>query len=177
MTEVDLTEVMRSGIDAVRKDEYLLGLTLLGQAYGGSRGELPAPDGLSYYGLCIALVQKKFKPAVDLCKKAIELQFYHGEHYANLARVYLAAEHRKKAIATVHKGLKVVPEDENLIQLRRELGVRRPPPIPFLSRSNPLNVALGRSRHAREIAAKEAKKKKANEARKPGGGTPSAPTS
>jgi tetratricopeptide (TPR) repeat protein len=173
---VDLTEVMRSGIDAVRKDEYLLGLTLLGQAYSGS-GERPAPDGLSYYGLCIALVQKKFKPAVDLCKKAIELQFYHGEHYANLARVYLAAEHRKKAISTVHKGLKVVPEDENLIRLRRELGVRRPPPIPFLSRSNPLNVALGRSRHARELAAKEEKKKKASEAKKTGGGTPAAPAS
>lgn len=173
MTDEDPTEVMRNGIEAVRKHEYLLGLTLLGQAYSG-RGELPAPDGLSFYGLCIALVQKKFKPAVDLCKKAIELQFYHGEHYANLARVYLAAEHRKKAISTVHKGLKVVPEDENLIQLRRELGVRRPPPIPFLSRDNPLNVVLGRNRHAREVAAREAKKKGAN-GKKPGGGPPAPP--
>lgn len=167
MTDIDPNEAMRSGIEAVKKDEYLLGLSLLSEAYR-RRGEMAAPDGLSYYGLCVALVQKKFKPAVDLCKKAIELQFYHGEHYANLARVYLAADHRRKALSTIQKGLKVVPDDEYLLRLRKELGVRRPPPIPFLPRNNPLNVALGRSRHAREVAAAEKKreKEKAKNARK-----------
>ena len=52
-------------------------------------------------------MQKKYKPAIDLCKRAIELQFYNGDHYANLARVYVAAGNRKKAIETVEQGLKL----------------------------------------------------------------------
>lgn len=159
MTELAPAEAMQRGIEAVRKEEYLLGLTLLGQAYSAGR-DIPAPDGLSYYGLCVALVQKKFKPAVELCKKAIEMQFYHGEHYANLARVYVAGESRRKALTTIERGLQVVPDDDELLRLRNDLGLRRKPPIPFLSRSNPLNVAIGRARHARQVADVEREKEK-----------------
>jgi tetratricopeptide (TPR) repeat protein len=156
LSDFDSTEAMRRGIQAVRQEEYLLGLSLLSDAYS-SRRDVPPPDGLSYYAVCVALVQKKIKPAVDLCKKAIELQFYHPEHYANLARVYIAGENRKKALATVEQGLKVMPEDEALLRMRTELGLRRKPPIPFLPRTNPINVALGRARHAKamEAAAKK----------------------
>ncbi|HSN69032.1 MAG TPA: tetratricopeptide repeat protein [Thermoanaerobaculia bacterium] len=157
MSDFDSTEAMRRGIQAVRQEEYLLGLSLLTDAYS-SRRDVPPPDGLSYYAVCVALVQKKFKPAVDLCKKAIELQFYHPEHYANLARVYMAAENRKKALATVEQGLKVMPEDESLLKLRGELGLRRKPPIPFLPRNNALNVMLGRARHAKQVDAAGKKK-------------------
>ncbi len=157
MSDFDSTEAMRRGIQAVRQEEYLLGLSLLSDAYS-SRRDVPPPDGLSYYAVCVALVQKKIKPAVDLCKKAIELQFYHAEHYANLARVYMAGENRKKALSTVEQGLKVMPEDETLLKLRTELGVRRKPPIPFLPRNNALNVMLGRARHAKEIEAASRKK-------------------
>ena len=80
--------------------------------------------GLSYFGLCLALVQKKFKPAIELCKRAIELQFYNGDHYANLSRVYAAAGNRKKALETVQTGLKLLPEHESLREVRRTLGVR-----------------------------------------------------
>ncbi len=154
MNDLDSTEAMRRGIQAVREEEYLLGLSLLSDAYS-SRRDVPAPDGLSYYGVCVALVQKKFKPAVELCKKAIELQFYHAEHYANLAKVYVTAENRKKALATIEQGLKVSPEDETLLKLRTELGLRRKPPIPFLPRNNALNVMLGRARHAKQVTAKK----------------------
>lgn len=157
MTELEPTEAMRRGIEAVRKQEYLAGLTLLGEAYSAGR-EMPAPDGLSYYALCVALIQKKYKPAVELCKKAIEMQFYHGEHYANLARIYMAGESRKKALTTIEKGLQIIPGDDELLRLRKELGLRRKPPIPFLSRSNPLNVAIGRSQHARQVSAVEREK-------------------
>ncbi len=154
MNDLDSTESMRRGIQAVREEEYLLGLSLLSDAYA-SRRDVPPPDGLSYYGLCVALVQKKIKPAVDLCKKAIELQFYHAEHYANLARVYVAGENRKKALSTIDAGLKISPEDEALLALRRELGLRRKPAIPFLPRGNAINVMLGRARHAKEMASKK----------------------
>jgi tetratricopeptide (TPR) repeat protein len=157
--DFDATEKMRRGIQAVRQEEYLLGLTLLTEAYS-SRRDVPPPDGLSYYAVCVALVQRKFKPAVDLCKKAIEMQFYHAEHYANLARVYVAAENRKKALSTIEKGLKISPEDDALMKLRTELGLRRKPVIPFLPRTNALNVMLGRARHAKEIETKKKPREK-----------------
>jgi tetratricopeptide (TPR) repeat protein len=104
-------------------------------------------------------MQKKFKPAIDLCKRAIELQFYNVDHYANLARVYVAAGNRKKAIEAIEQGLKPHPEDETLLEVRRHLGVRAKPPVPFLDRAHPINVTLGQARHAKKVSTKEPKKK------------------
>ena len=100
-------------------------------------------------------MQKKYKPAVDLCKRAIDLEFYNGDHYANLSRVYLAAGNRKKAIETVEAGLKLMPDHEELRRTRRELGVRSRPSVPFLDRNHPINVTLGQSRHAKKVAERE----------------------
>ena len=96
----------------------------------------------------MALVQKKYKDGIDLCKRAIDLEFYNGDHYANLARVYVAPGNRKKAVDTAEQGLKLVPEHESLLAVRKELGVRSKPPVPFLDRSNPVNVSLGQARHS-----------------------------
>lgn len=140
-----LNRAIQDGISAVRDEDYLKGLNLLAEGYSG-QVEAVLPDGLSYYALCIALVQRKFKPAIDLCKKSIELQFYNAAHYANLARVYVAAGNRKKAVETADQGLKILPDDETLLAVRRELGLRSRPPLPFLSRENPLNRKLGQAR-------------------------------
>lgn len=149
MTDPEVARAIRDGIRAVQQEEYLAGLTTLATAYGSGTAE-KLLDGLSYYGLCIALVEKKYKPAIDLCRKAIELQFYHGDHYANLTRVYLAAGNRRKAVETLQQGLKVSPEDEYLLSLRKEMGYRERPVVPFLSRDNPINRTLGRARHQRK---------------------------
>lgn len=143
--------LIQQGIDAVRADEFLLGFTLLSEAYRGPV-ENKTPDGLSFYGLCLALVEKKYKPAIELCRRAVELQFYHAEHYVNLAKVYLAAGNRKKAVSTLEDGLRVLPDDESIIAFRRQVGVRARPAIPFLSRGNPLNIAIGRAIYARKLA-------------------------
>ena len=105
-------------------------------------------------------MQKKFKPAIDLCKRAVELQFYSADHHANLARVYVAAGNRKKALESVEAGLRIHPEDGRLIAVRKSLGIRKRPAVPFLDRSNPINVSLGMARRSKEIADKEAKRKK-----------------
>jgi tetratricopeptide (TPR) repeat protein len=115
--------------------------------------------GLSHFGLCLAMMQRKFKPAIDLCKLAIELQFYNADHYANLARVYVAAGNRKKAIDAIEQGLKSHAEDETLLEVRRQLGVRAKPPVPFLDRAHPLNITLGQARHAKKASSKEPRKK------------------
>lgn len=149
-----------------RNEEYLAALTEFMDIYGGEDPPTllmttKTATGLSWFGVCLALVQKKYKPAIDLCKRAIELQFYSADHHANLARVYLAAGNRKKALESVEAGFKIHPEnDDYLLSVRASLGVRARPAVPFLDRSNPINVSLGKARHAKEIADKEAKRKK-----------------
>jgi tetratricopeptide (TPR) repeat protein len=103
-------------------------------------------------------MQKKLKPAIDLCRRAIELEFYNGDHYANLARVYVVAGNRRKALETLEQGLKLVPEHEYLLQVRKEMGVRARPAVPFLDRAHPINVSLGQSRHAKKVADPRKKK-------------------
>jgi tetratricopeptide (TPR) repeat protein len=146
------------------KGDYLHALTTFLDIYGTDESpplNTPkAANGLSYFGLCLALVQKKYKTAIDLCKRALDLEFYNGDHYANLARVYAAAGNRKKAIETAELGLKVVPEHEDLLEARRELGVRSRPPVPFLDRAHPINVTLGQARHAKKVAKREKTPKK-----------------
>ena len=69
-------------------------------------------------------MQRKFKIAVDLCRRAVDLEFYNGEHYANLARVYIAAGQRRKALEAIEAGLKVAPDHEAIMKVRGLLGVR-----------------------------------------------------
>src|SRR5436190_23346088 len=112
-----------------KAEEYLIALTRFLEVYGGEDPpsavmSAKLATGLSFFGLCLALVQRKFKPAIELCKRAIELQFYNAVHHANLARVYVTAGNRKKAMETVEAGLKLHPEDEALLEVRSSLGVR-----------------------------------------------------
>jgi tetratricopeptide (TPR) repeat protein len=149
-------------IAAAREDDFLRALTIFIDVYGTDDKTARTPKdgkGLSYFGLCLALVRKEMKPAIDLCRRAIELEFYNGDHYANLARVYSAAGNRKKAIATAEQGLKLAPEHEYLRAVRKSFGIRSQPYVPFLGRTNPINVSLGQARHAKKVAEKERKQK------------------
>ena len=159
----DVSSRIDHAVALTHSEDYLKALTEFLEIYGGE--EPPSlvmaktATGLSFFGLCLALVQRKFKPAIELCKRAIELQFYNGDHYANLSRVYTAAGNRKKALETVEAGLKLHPEDESLLHARRTLGLRARPAVPFLERANPINVSLGQARHAKKVAERERGKK------------------
>lgn len=149
---------MERGILEAKREDYLSAMNLLMDAYNSgqftSKGSRSA-EALSYYGLCIALVQKRYKLAIEFCQKAIEMHFYWPDHYVNLAKVYLAASMRRKAVETADRGLALFPEDTKLRRLRIEFGVRARPAVPFLERSNPINKALGQSRHAAKVVAKK----------------------
>lgn len=147
-TSQDPQKQIRYGISAVESGDYALGLSLLSNAYANAK--VSSPEGLSFYALALSLVEKKYRPAIDFCKKAIELQFYNPHHYVNLCKVYLAAGQRKKAYEALQQGLRVMPEEDSLLALQEYLGRRSEPPIPFLNRSNPLNQALGKARAAKK---------------------------
>ncbi len=157
----EATKRIVEGIEATREEDFLRGLTLFLDVYGtedqppisGSK----AAEGLSFFGLCIALISKKYKTAIDLAKQAIDLQFYNGDHYANLTKIYVAAGNRKKALETAEAGLKLLPDHEALVETRASLGVRARPAVPIFDRSHPINVSLGQARHAKKVAEKEKK--------------------
>ena len=153
---------LEMAITAAREEDFLRAMTIFLDIYGTEDAPpIRTPkdaSGLSFFGLTLALMQRKFKNAIDLCKRAIELEFYNGDHYANLARVYIAAGNRKKALETLEQGLKLVPGHDYLLATRKSMGVRSRPAVPFLDRSHPINVTLGQSRHAKKVSAKEKKK-------------------
>ena len=155
---------IEEAIATTREEDFLHALTKFLDIYGTEDAPpirtAKGATGLSYFGLCLALVRKEYKPAIDLCRRAIDLEFYNGDHYANLARVYLAQGNRKKAVETAEAGLKLVPEHEYLLAVRKSLGVRARPAVPFLERTNPINVSLGQARHAKKVQDQETKKRR-----------------
>jgi tetratricopeptide (TPR) repeat protein len=158
-----MASTVDAAIRAAREDDLLRALTMFLDIYGTDDvppiSKAKAATGLSFFGLCLALVRKQHKPAIDLCRRAIDLEFYNGDHYANLARVYVAAGNRKKAIEAADKGLELAPGHAYLAQVRAWLGVRSRPSVPFLDRTNPINVSLGQARHAKKITGDDRKKR------------------
>jgi len=139
-------ELMRAGIAAIRDEEFMLGYVLLSDAYRDLRNLTKLAAGLSHYGLAVALMEKKYKNAIDLCNMAIEAQFYNAEHYYNLSKVFEAAGSKKRAIEILDKGLAVVDGHFLLKKARDAYGYRSKPAVPFLDRGNPVNKALGIAR-------------------------------
>jgi tetratricopeptide (TPR) repeat protein len=159
----NLNKVIEEAIDASKREDYLRGLTLFLEAFDSEEAPtIHSPKdaaALSYFGLCVALIRKDFKNSIELCKRAINLEFYNGDHYANLSRVYAVAGNRKKAIETAEAGLKLLPEHGRLLTVRKELGFRSRPSVPFLERSHPINVSLGQARHAKKVSDDEKRRK------------------
>ena len=148
-SDVDIQKLVRNGIEAAKREEYLAALNTLSDAYSTPVDSRHA-DGLSYLGLCLALIEKNFSAAVDLCRRGIEMQPQSALHHVNLSRVHLAAGDRRAAVEACEEALQLFPDDADLNTLRQELGVRARPAVPFLSRENPINQALGRARHAKK---------------------------
>lgn len=145
----DLLSAIERGVAACRRSDWDEGLKLLGavaEAGGLSRDDLPAAF-YSYLGYGIARFKGQRREGLRLCKHAVKQEFYRAEHYFNLARTYVEAGNKAAAVKTVEEGLAIEPGNARLRWLKDELGARRSPVIPFLSRSNPLNVLLGRLRH------------------------------
>lgn len=99
---------------------------------------------LSYFGLCLCLVAKRHRDGVPMCREAIEREPYNAALFLNLGRACLAAGRRKEALAAFDQGLRLEPTHDALRQHRVELGRRRRTAVPFLERSHPINVALGK---------------------------------
>ncbi len=141
-------ELLEAGREAVKREQWPRAKEFL-QSYvdrHGARGEMVPASGLASYALCIAHLKEQ-RRGLDLCKKAQHADPRNAHIYWCMAQIHLIGKARKDAIETVERGLRAAPDNFLLLRMRRRLGVRQPPPLPFLDRRHALNVRLGRIIH------------------------------
>jgi len=145
----ELQGYVEDGLRLCRHGDWRRGLPILNTVIE-QRGPGQDVPGIvySYLGFGVARYQSKVHDGIRLCEHAIKLQFYEADNHWNLARIRHLAGDRLSAVRAIERGLKLDPVHEGLLELRKEVGVRRPPVIGFLRRRHPVNVLLGRVRHA-----------------------------
>jgi tetratricopeptide (TPR) repeat protein len=108
---------------------------------------------LSYYGWLQAVVEKKYQSGLAACKKAFDLfktsdsdtaEKVYPVLYLNLGRTFLVAGKKKDAFENFQMGLKYDRSNAELKKEMKLLGMRKKPPLPFLSRTNLLNIIIGK---------------------------------
>lgn len=150
--EIDLGDLITEGIRLCRREEWKGGLELLAKAARkkGRKEKLPSLY-YSYMGYGVASFQGSPKEGLRLCRYAVRLDPKVAENCFNLARVCMLLRDRRGAVVAINRGLRVNPNHRGLRTLREEIGYRRDPVIPFLSRDNPLNRWLGRRRYEKQF--------------------------
>ena len=141
-------KITQYGIDLCRRGQWTSGLVQLA-VIDASKGNDLAIQGLAltYYGYGIASQQGKIADGLRYCRAGTDKEPWQAENHFNLARTYLLGGHVKRAIAALDYGLGLDPTHPLMIDLRLELGVRRPPTFSFLQRGHALNRIAGRLRH------------------------------
>ncbi len=105
------------------------------------------PQVLSRLGLTLVLVARDEYKGVAFCEEAVRRGAGDADALWRLATVYEATFQKERAVRAVRQGLHVDNTHAGLVSMIQRLGVRRPPVISFLPRSNPINKYLGMIRH------------------------------
>jgi tetratricopeptide (TPR) repeat protein len=141
-------ELARRGRDLVRRGHYALGNELLSEYCSRliAQDRLISPPVMAAYGLSVGMTGD-LAEGLETCQRALAGDRRSAEIWASIARLALLAGAKKKAVEAASRALALAPHSRELLALRRQLGVRRRPAIPFLPRENPINVRLGRLLH------------------------------
>ncbi len=95
----------------------------------------------SYFGYLEAVVLNKQKEGLDKCKTALDTYLsqtnnkedsYYSYFHLNIGRVYLLSGKKDFAINALRKGLTYDSKNKEVVVELAKLGIRRPPPIPYL---------------------------------------------
>ena len=137
-------EQYRRGRDLLNENSHPEALESFRAAYNLDRAN---PRYRSYYGLGLAMVERRFDKALELCRSAAKEEFFNPELYHNLARVHLAFGFKAEAIRYLRRGLMIDPGNNEMSTELAGLGVRNRPVLTFLPRRHAMNRLLGRVRH------------------------------
>lgn len=142
-SELQLQQALRVAIAATDRGDYAGAMKVFKAIYDDPNVKAPV-DGLSAYGLCVAMEDRQTRKGIELCRAAIASQFYDSRHYCNLISLHLRKSNRKAAVETLEEAMGRLPQDAALLAMREKMGYREPSPISFLSRDNFLNRILAR---------------------------------
>jgi tetratricopeptide (TPR) repeat protein len=141
-------ELLERAREAAKRDQWTRGRELLGEYVRRctARHENVPASAMASYALALTQTGDR-RLGIDLCRKAVAADPRNAHIFWCLAQIHLLSGARKEAIEAVERGLRAAPDNFVLLRMRRRLGVRQPPPLPFLDRRHALNVRLGRIIH------------------------------
>lgn len=139
-------DLVRRGRVALKDGKYKLAHDLFAEFCDRQiRDEKPIAGALlADYAMALGHTGE-LREAAEICFQGLAQERRNPALFATLARVYALSGARRKAVDTLERGLVIAPRHPLLLAVQDELGIRRTPPIPFLSRDNPWNVWLGKA--------------------------------
>jgi hypothetical protein len=108
------------------------------------RRNINDPRVLSNYGLTLVLVEGDRQRGIRFCEEALRRGLQTTESLVNLAKALVVTRNKEQAVRALRKAMDLAPDDPRVGQEFAALGLRRPPPIPWLPRSFFLNRWIGR---------------------------------
>ena len=107
------------------------------------RRNLNDPRVLSNYGLTLVLVEGDRQRGIRFCEEAVRRGPATTEMLVNLARALVVTRNKEQAVRALQRAMELAPNDPRVRHEFLALGLRRPPPIPWLPRNFFLNKWLG----------------------------------
>ena len=108
------------------------------------RRNMNDPRAMSHYGLTLVLSEGDRQRGIRFCEEAVRRVPPTTEMLTNLARALVATRNKEQAFKALKKAQELSPSDPQVGAAFVALGLRRPPPLPFLPRSFFLNKWLGK---------------------------------
>jgi tetratricopeptide (TPR) repeat protein len=108
------------------------------------RRNLNDPRVLSNYGLTLVLIEGDRQRGIRFCEEAVRRGPATTEMLVNLARALVVTRNKEQAVRALRKAMELSPDDPRVTAEFATLGLRRPPPIPWLPRNFFLNKWIGK---------------------------------
>lgn len=134
----NLTTLLKKGDQALAAGDTLVALL----QYETAHAIDPLPAIKSKLAYCLAVERRQMQQAMRLCREALEIDPGNPDHYYQLARIYITAGQKSKAIKSLRKGLKFKRHQGIIDELIR-LGARKPVVFSSLPREHILNRSAG----------------------------------
>ncbi len=134
-------------LERIKRNNFKKALDPLIEALRISPGQ---PVYLSYFGLCIGQVDRNYDRALQHCQQAVDARPTDPQLYVNLGKVYKLSGKTNRAYQTLQHAWELDKKNAAVAAELTRMGIRRPPFLAFLPRSNLCNRYLGKLRASLE---------------------------
>jgi len=128
----------KRGIELLRSGDKLRALNMFEKSYEIKSTPLCS----SYLGMLTGTERGLVKKGVDLCRASIEDEPKNPVHYLNLSKLLYLVERKSEAVDLLVKARTIAPSEEVETWIM-DVGLRKRPVFPFLTRQNPINKFTG----------------------------------